>query len=459
MGKIMLSYSRRDEPAVKALVRGFEAARREVWFDHELGGGEVWWDSILEHIRTAPVFVFAVSDASLRSTPCRLELDYAVALGRPVLPVQVGPITNLRLNPIAELQIIGYDPHDARAGFAVLAAADETAQRARPLPDPLPEPPPIPFAYLLSVGRRIEGTDLSIADQATVLEQLRRALGVESDESVIRDILTMLASMRTKPWTTRASDREIAALLYAHAPAARPAGDDPAPRSEPRDAEQDTREWFAQRIEQVVRQQHEDEPPADPFGWRSAAAPPGADPATARGPAGSGPAGSGPATGRPAWDGAGAGGSPAGGPGAGGSGSGGSTSPGSVGSGPMTGRPAWGGPGAGDPAPGGSAWAGGPGAGDQFAGGPGAVVAEPDFWATRAAGAPRAPWALGVLAVLLSVLGGAVSLAYSAQVGTRTRTGDLAGARQAAARAKAWAIAGIIVGVLLGSVLLVSTTG
>lgn len=274
MGKIMLSYSRRDEPAVKALVRGFEAARREVWFDHELGGGEAWWDSILEHIRTAPVFVFAVSDASLRSTPCRLELDYALALGRPVLPVQVGPTTNLRLNPLAELQIIGYDPHDARAGFAVLAATDETAQRIRPLPDPLPEPPPIPFAYLLSVGRRIEGTDLSIADQATVLEQLRRALGVESDDSVRRDILTMLASMRTKPWTTRASEREIAALLYAHAPTARPTGDDPAPRSEPREVEQDTPAWFAQRIEQVVRQQDQPRPtPARSGGGRRRSCP------------------------------------------------------------------------------------------------------------------------------------------------------------------------------------------
>jgi hypothetical protein len=287
MSTIMLSYSRRDEEAVKTLARGFEAARREVWFDHDLGGGDAWWDAILESIRTSTVFLFALSDAALHSKPCRLELDYALALGRPVLPVQVGPITSLRTNPLAELQIIEYDPLDARSGFAVLSAVDEAAARVRPLPDPLPAPPPIPFAYLLQIGRRIESTELSMADQVAALEQLRRALDEETDESVRRDILSMLRSMKDKPWTTRRSDREIAALLFAHGPQA-PQDDEPAvadraaadravadpavaepvadpdvpdPAPEPdapgpstEASEPDPREWFAQRMEQLYEQ-------------------------------------------------------------------------------------------------------------------------------------------------------------------------------------------------------------
>src|SRR5262249_51020093 len=55
---IMLSYSRKDEAVVKGLARDLEAAKREVWFDHNLIGGDAWWDSILENIRLATVFIF-----------------------------------------------------------------------------------------------------------------------------------------------------------------------------------------------------------------------------------------------------------------------------------------------------------------------------------------------------------------------------------------------------------------
>src|SRR3712207_6959993 len=49
---IFLSYARDDEDLVKTMARVFEAARREVWFDHDLQGGDVWWPTILDHIRS-----------------------------------------------------------------------------------------------------------------------------------------------------------------------------------------------------------------------------------------------------------------------------------------------------------------------------------------------------------------------------------------------------------------------
>src|SRR5919206_197385 len=84
-----ISYSRRDEDVVKALTRGLEAAGVDVWRDHELHGGDSWWSVILERIRECSVFVFALSDTSLhRSKPCRAELEYAMLLRRPIVPVQ-----------------------------------------------------------------------------------------------------------------------------------------------------------------------------------------------------------------------------------------------------------------------------------------------------------------------------------------------------------------------------------
>jgi hypothetical protein len=215
---IMLSYSRKDEAVVKGLARDFEAAKREVWFDHNLVGGDAWWDSILENIRLATVFIFALSDASLHSKPCRLELDYALALARPIVPVRVGPVRSFRASPLAALQIIDYSPDAPRSGFAVLAAVDDAAKRVRPLPDPLPPAPPIPFAYLLAIGRQIESAELPLADQMAAVDQLRRALREETDESVRQDILAMLTNLNGKPWTAKQTEREIAAVLYAHAP-------------------------------------------------------------------------------------------------------------------------------------------------------------------------------------------------------------------------------------------------
>jgi hypothetical protein len=215
---IFLSYSRKDEAVVKVLVRGFEAAHREVWFDQDLGGGDAWWDKILDNIRSATVFVFALSDESLHSKACRAELDYARALHRPVLPVQVGPVTNFRSNPVADLQTIRFQSDNALSAFEIMAAIDEEARKLNPLPEPLPMPPLIPFAYLLALSRQIDSTTgLDQADQTKVVDQLRRAIAEETDESVRREILDNLHNLITKPWRTKRTEVEARAIIYAAA--------------------------------------------------------------------------------------------------------------------------------------------------------------------------------------------------------------------------------------------------
>ena len=77
---------RNDESAVKVLEQGLQAAQRNTWLDQALGGGDSWWNAILAQIRDAAVFIFAISDDSLKSKPCRSELDYAKALGIPIVP-------------------------------------------------------------------------------------------------------------------------------------------------------------------------------------------------------------------------------------------------------------------------------------------------------------------------------------------------------------------------------------
>jgi hypothetical protein len=448
---IILSYSRKDEAVVKALAEGLEAAKREVWFDHDLGGGDAWWDSILENIRTATVFLFALSDASLHSKPCRLELDYALELGRPIVPVQVGPVTSFRASPLAKLQIIGYNPDNAQSGFTVLAAVDDAVKRERPLPDPLPAPPPIPFAYILALGRQIDSVELSMADQVAVVDQLRRALGEETDETVRQDILSMLKNLDSKPWTAKWTEREIAALLYAHSErprpdreeatvrARRPEDRDPAAAAEPSRLPQpdpDPREWLAERLEKLLEQRAAEQAAAekeashpDPPPWRL---PPDA---AARW---------GQTFGRDEGSSSAAGPSPAAEPYSGT---------------PAPPAPTWTSPSPSPKPPSYFATSAPPQTGQQ----PVAVqptpppyaAASPGPWAP-VVGAPTMPEPpshrrMTIVSAVLSLwlFGGGIAMYFSRQVGRRYQAGDLEGARRASRKAKVWGIVGMVVGPLV----------
>lgn len=131
---IFTSYSNRDGAAVRTLAQDLDRARQAVWLDQDLRGGDAWWRAILEQIRTCDVFVLALSDNALSSKPCRAELEYARALGIPVLPVQIGPVSSLRTVSISEIQVVDYRERSASAGIALLGALNQCAAQRRALP-------------------------------------------------------------------------------------------------------------------------------------------------------------------------------------------------------------------------------------------------------------------------------------------------------------------------------------
>jgi len=215
---IFISYSRKDEATVKALAQGLEAARQDIWFDADLTGGDIWWKSIVKNIRSSTVFLFAASNESLRSKPCLTELEYAAALNRPILPVQVGPLDNLRSTPFADRQIVPFRDSDSRTAFAVLASINEAMAQPWPLPEPLPAEPAIPYRYLKAIAEQIDGRELGLQQQLGVVEQLREALGDETDESVQHEIVSMLMKLDGKPYRAQKTGREIERVLRDYAP-------------------------------------------------------------------------------------------------------------------------------------------------------------------------------------------------------------------------------------------------
>src|SRR5262245_54953811 len=100
--KLFISYSSRDRDTVNNLAQDLESAVKSlphqsefgVWFDQELIGGHDWWNNIISAIYHSDLFIFALTQDSLESTPCKLEYTYASRLNKRVLPVLLGDGVN-----------------------------------------------------------------------------------------------------------------------------------------------------------------------------------------------------------------------------------------------------------------------------------------------------------------------------------------------------------------------------
>jgi hypothetical protein len=226
---VFVSYARRDAEVADLLRQDIERAKRPVWIDRELTGGQVWWETSLSQIRGCSLFVFALSPESLRSKACMAELHYALALGRPLLPVMVRD-TSVQLAPpeIGNAQIVDYRQRNADSAFALVNAL-VAAPPPPALPELLPPPPLVPMSYMNTYREQVEAEALSYHDQASLYLELRghlqdedgreAALGLlrrlrqrrDIVESVGRDIDTLLANVPDLP--------EPADLLAPEAPA------------------------------------------------------------------------------------------------------------------------------------------------------------------------------------------------------------------------------------------------
>ncbi|KAA1251857.1 TIR domain-containing protein [Mycobacterium simiae] len=211
---IFISYSSQDRSSLEALTTALRRAQQQVWFDQELGGGDTWWNKILEQIRASDVFIVALSNHWLLSKPSQAELRYAQALQRPILPVQVGPVDSVRVNPVSTLQIINYQNPTVDAGIQLVTAIHALREKAPPLPSPLPEEPPVPFGYLMRLGDALAEKELSPQQQLQMLVELRSGLDEDGDDPSARsDIAQLLRMLRMRHDVTYRTRTEIDNVL------------------------------------------------------------------------------------------------------------------------------------------------------------------------------------------------------------------------------------------------------
>ena len=155
---VFVSYSIRDKDVVRRLSQDLGDAEEQVWLDQRLAGRDAWWRAILEQIRGCDVFIFALSQNSIRSKPCQAQLRYAQDLGLPILPVQVGFVDSIQLSPLAAIDSVDYQISTPAAAMRLVSALHRVRAQRQPLPEPLPDEPPVPFGYLIRLHDAISRT-------------------------------------------------------------------------------------------------------------------------------------------------------------------------------------------------------------------------------------------------------------------------------------------------------------
>jgi hypothetical protein len=187
---LFASYSRADRESIRPLLDDVRALGYDIWLDEQLSGGQVWWDEILAKIRGCDAFLFIVTPSSVDSEACLLELEYAHALNRAIIPVELTD-TDPYVVPTAlsKHQIVSYGSGDKSAMISVSRALTKV-DAARPLPDPEPAPPPLPGSYFTTLRDEVTGRDtLTLEQQLGVLHRLRLKSDDDTARTEVRQLL------------------------------------------------------------------------------------------------------------------------------------------------------------------------------------------------------------------------------------------------------------------------------
>lgn len=210
--QLFVSYARPDRLRVDPLAIQLRQAGIEIWLDSDLVGGQTWWDKILGQLRSCDAVLAVVSRASINSQACRAEREYAMQLGKPILPIVIQHMpAGLFPVDIAQIQVIDYTQPDEAAAFR-LATAIFVLLKPRALPTPLPAPPAIPRTRFSNLNDRIAAPSLALDEQLSIIGLLEGVLGSTSDPDDQQTTAEMLSEMAKRPDLYEVTARKIQTL-------------------------------------------------------------------------------------------------------------------------------------------------------------------------------------------------------------------------------------------------------
>ncbi len=107
MSHIFISYSRKDLDFAQKIVDALAVNDLDTWIDWKsIPSGEEWEQEIYRGIEEADAFLFLISEDSLNSNMCNIEIAHAIRNGKRILTLLIRD-TEVKLPPgIAEIQWI-----------------------------------------------------------------------------------------------------------------------------------------------------------------------------------------------------------------------------------------------------------------------------------------------------------------------------------------------------------------
>src|SRR5262245_56241671 len=138
MGKIFISYSRRDVEMVDRIVGKMENTGMSIWIDREaIKAGNLWRTQIVEAIDTCDAFVLILSSSSAASDNVRKEIDLAQDSGRKIFIVKLDEV---KIPAKIRYQLAGLQPVDFHMlGFdaGVNRLIESLKEQSNPVNEPL----------------------------------------------------------------------------------------------------------------------------------------------------------------------------------------------------------------------------------------------------------------------------------------------------------------------------------
>jgi len=198
MKKVFISYSRSDEKTVKELADDLILLGHSVWFDQHLEGGQDWWNKIIANILNTDFFIFILTLSSIKSLPCKKELQYAVDLKKIIIPIRISEekiSMNLLSPKLSKIQIVEYNKKNKNSILKIAKILFESTPSTE-IPSKIPTPPEIPISNLGRIADKINFSDnMSYEMQSALFIDLKNSL---TDSSLKSDVYQLLKSFRKR---------------------------------------------------------------------------------------------------------------------------------------------------------------------------------------------------------------------------------------------------------------------
>ena len=101
---VFVCYAHDERETVVAQIDWLKGQGFTVWFDEAIEAGSRWSDDLARAVEGCSAFVYFLSPRSVSSRYCLDEVHFALECSRPIVPVEIAPVT---LTPGLKLSIGG----------------------------------------------------------------------------------------------------------------------------------------------------------------------------------------------------------------------------------------------------------------------------------------------------------------------------------------------------------------